>query len=529
LRQVILNANAIAGAQTVDFSVGTGQVTINVSGAALPTITGTLTLDTSTQAGFGGTPIVMLDGNGVAGNGLTLDTGADGSTIRGFVIRNFGTHGIEILAGSDDNVVYDNYVGGLTFTGDDAGGAERNLGPGIRISGSVNTIGSTNPADRNVISRNAVDGVFVNDGDGNLIIGNYVGTNAAGNVAVSNEDGIQVNRGAVTNPTNTRIGGSAPGEGNLISGNLNNGIELNSSGGAASGVIIQGNRIGTDAAGTGPLGNGTSGVHVDAWDGVTIGGTAANAGNTIAFNQGTGFGAGIRSQFNDEVTILGNSIHQNFNNSILGIDLGALGATGNDPGNPDALPQNFPVINWVTVSGGDVTINGTLNSDASQNYRIEFFSNPPGDPNEGRNYLGFVNVATDVNGDASFTVTLTPGVAPALGDRITATATGAGGTGHTSEFSASVAAAPGGGTITGTVFEDVVGDGAVGGDSGVTGVTVHLYRDGGDGLANGVDDVYVGNTTTNGAGVYTFNPAVNANYGSVDPGPSPRAPASTAP
>ena len=231
LRQVILNANAIAGTQTVDFSVGTGQVTINVSGSALPAIDGTLFLDGRTQEGYSGTPLVLIDGNNTVGNGLTLTANADGSTIRGLIIRDFSVYGISIQANSDNNVVYGNYLGGLDFSGNDAGISEGNDGAGLRVDGSGNTIGSATLADRNVISRNAGDGVYVGAGDANVIIGNYIGTNAAGNALAANtDDGVNVYKNGATAATNTRIGGTGAGEGNLISGNLNYGIELAKSG-----------------------------------------------------------------------------------------------------------------------------------------------------------------------------------------------------------------------------------------------------------------------------------------------------------
>ncbi|MEZ6078112.1 MAG: hypothetical protein R3C56_21295 [Pirellulaceae bacterium] len=46
--------------------------------------------------------------------------------------------------------------------------------------------------------------------------------------------------------------------------------------------------------------------------------------------------------------------------------------------------------------------------------------------------------------------------------------------------------------ISGHVYEDVNGDSQLGDAVGVAGVTVYLYQDGGDGIANGSDDVIVG-------------------------------------
>ena len=60
--------------------------------------------------------------------------------------------------------------------------------------------------------------------------------------------------------TGNTIGGTAAGAGNLISGNTGLGIELSS----APGNLIQGNFIGTNAAGTTALGN-----RIDAWRSTT--------------------------------------------------------------------------------------------------------------------------------------------------------------------------------------------------------------------------------------------------------------------
>src|SRR4029450_7526581 len=83
-------------------------------------------------------------------------------------------------------------------------------------------------------------------GGANTIRGNYIGTSITGNSPVANERGI-----GLTGTTGFVIGGSNPGEGNLVSGNTGEGIFIVN----GSGSIIQGNRIGTNAAGTEALSN----------------------------------------------------------------------------------------------------------------------------------------------------------------------------------------------------------------------------------------------------------------------------------
>ena len=63
------------------------------------------------------------------------------------------------------------------------------------------------------------------------------------------------------------------------------GIDITGSG--ASGSVVQGNFIGTDANGAN-LGNTGDGVTIDNASNNTIGGTASGAGNMIAFNTGAG-------------------------------------------------------------------------------------------------------------------------------------------------------------------------------------------------------------------------------------------------
>jgi titin len=84
-------------------------------------------------------------------------------------------------------------------------------------------------------------------------------------------------------------------------------------------------------------------------------------------------------------------------------------------------------------SGGETTIQGTLDSMPNETFKIRFFSNPTGDPLEGKKYIGAKSVTTDASGDGSFT--FKPDNQVPAGQTITATAT-RNSTGDTSEFSA---------------------------------------------------------------------------------------------
>ena len=150
-------------------------------------------------------------------------------------------------------------------------------------------------------------------------------------------------------------------------------------------------------------------------------------------------------------TIRGNSIYGNATangatfHSPLGLDLGngpgfaQGGFTPNDLGDADPGPnsnQNFPLIKSVDVGASTTTVHGFLNSAASTQFTIDFYSNDgcvgrPQDFLEGRTYLGADTVTTDGSGNVNFDTVLP--VAIAAGDKITATATDP--SGNTSEFS----------------------------------------------------------------------------------------------
>src|SRR5262249_54241159 len=95
--------------------------------------------------------------------------------------------------------------------------------------------------------------------------------------------GFVVNGIQLSQASANTIGGSAAGAGNLISGNSEYGLYTF----ASPDTVIQGNLIGTDATGAGPLGNGFGGL-VIVNSGAQVGGSTAAAGNTISANKGPG-------------------------------------------------------------------------------------------------------------------------------------------------------------------------------------------------------------------------------------------------
>jgi uncharacterized delta-60 repeat protein len=206
------------------------------------------------------------------------------------------------------------------------------------------------------------------------------------------------------------------------------------SGAKAKANLVQGNFIGVNKGGTAALKNRSYGVCISGASGNTIGGTAAGAGNLISGNGS----AGVYVASGVGNSILANAIH---GNGGLGIDLGKLGVTPNDSKDSDTGAnnlQNFPVITKVTVSGGTTTISGTLKGMPNTVARLEFYSNVSADPGgygEGRTFFARLeNVRTDGSGNASFSLRLSRDLS---GSTISATATDSGGS--TSEFSKAVA------------------------------------------------------------------------------------------
>jgi titin len=124
-------------------------------------------------------------------------------------------------------------------------------------------------------------------------------------VAIGNSgNGVTINQGA----DNNTIGGTAPFEGNVISANGRNGVNINSAG--TTGNTVAGNIIGADATGTVDLGNTLSGISIaNGAKGTTVGGTTADAANLISGNTKHGIaltGAGTTGN-----SIIGNLIGTN--------------------------------------------------------------------------------------------------------------------------------------------------------------------------------------------------------------------------
>jgi hypothetical protein len=385
------------------------------------------------------------------------------------------TNGGVIVGGTESgagNLISGNnrgVIGGGDFTvlgnriGTNAGGTTAiPNGTGIGVFGA-GIIGGTTAGARNLISGNGW-GILVG-GSGTVVQGNWIGTNAAGTAAVANDVGVFITA-CCTSTNDNRIGGSAAGAGNVISGNR---IGLRLEPGSANpqqtgnNNVIQGNRIGTRADGKTALPNTDGAVLIQPQTGASaagnrVGGLVSGAGNVIAFNGGPGVEIGGDATTSQN-SVRGNSIRAN---DGLGIDLEpnlVKGVTPNDDDDPDTGPnglQNFPGISQATSGPGGTGVFGTLESTPNAGFVLDFYASDAKDPSgsgEGAVYLGDISVITDGGGGAAFGVTF-PSV---KGNFVTATATS--GSGDTSEFSvAGAIVGPGGFRFSSTTYS--VGEGA---------------------------------------------------------------------
>jgi hypothetical protein len=222
-----------------------------------------------------------VTGTQAIGNGQT-GTGHGVFLFRTGAFNRIGTDSNGIADAAERNIISGNLGDGVAihdaastivtgnYIGTDVTGL-LDLGNALNgISGGEETtrVGGTLSSDRNVISANDRAGI---SGAAGTIQGNYIGTDATGMAALGNSTGI------ILTTTNTVIGGTTPGAGNLISGN-DIGIDCYHNN---TGTAIEGNLIGTDVTGTIGIGHLNESIFVRS-SGLRIGGTVPEARNIIA-------------------------------------------------------------------------------------------------------------------------------------------------------------------------------------------------------------------------------------------------------
>ncbi len=224
--------------------------------------------------GFGGIGNQLL--------GIYLSGGANHNVIggpttgeRNIISDNIG-YGV-VLNGANSNFISGNYIG----TSPD-GGSARGNNIGIYLLGlsSGNVIGGDTSVFGNIISGNT-SGIAL-FADTNTIRGNIIGLAADGITPLPNQNGI-----TVMGSHNT-IGGTLPAHRNVISGNLDRGLEISGLAVDASNNVISGNYIGTDSGGRIAVGNQTGLFLGPRAANNLIGGDTADSANVISGNQFVG-------------------------------------------------------------------------------------------------------------------------------------------------------------------------------------------------------------------------------------------------
>jgi titin len=292
----------------------------------------------------GGVTFASGSNNQVQGNRIGVDaTGTIALGNQNGVLIGLSAGSVVIggTAASAENLISGNQIGiavessGASILGNKIGTDVTGLRPlgnniGVVCDGPDNTVGGTESGAGNLISGNNFFGIELNNRR-NHVEGNLIGTDGSGAQAVPNRTGVYINA-----TSDNVIGGTAPGAGNVLSGNTDQGVEIFNPIGATNNRV-QGNYIGTDVTGTEALGNGRYGVYVsrlDAPSTVLIGGTDPGARNVISAN--TFSGILVVSAFRDSSAFV--------QGNYIGTDVTGTQALGNGTG---------------VEAGSDVTIGGT--------------------------------------------------------------------------------------------------------------------------------------------------------------------------
>ncbi|UCF36193.1 MAG: CSLREA domain-containing protein, partial [Acidobacteriota bacterium] len=266
LRAAIEEANVDPGLDEITFTAGIGTLSPQLS---LPAIKSAVILDGLSER----QDKVEIDGSGLRADtfGGVIDLRGGSSVVFGLVINRSPRPGISLRSGG--------HTVEECFIGTDRSGTVplENSANGITVYSSDNILRG------NVLSGNRGDGIELNSSatfsgvkaiaDRNLIVGNWIGTDSSGTIAIPNGQGIEI-RGI-----DNQIGGSDSESRNIISGNRSIGVFIS----GFSGNKIQGNLIGLDASASQVLGNGENGIEVSG-EGHLIGGLETGQGNVIGGN-----------------------------------------------------------------------------------------------------------------------------------------------------------------------------------------------------------------------------------------------------
>src|ERR1051325_1159955 len=255
LRQAILDSdnNGSGSVDTITFNIaGSGVKTIHLA-SSLPPIFTPVRIDGYTQPGaspntlaVGDNAVVLIELDG--SNGIfPIQVTAPDCTIKGQVINRATSSGIGSAIGiSGANTKIEGNFIGTDATGTIALGNDK----GIFVTNALNiTIGGLDPAARNIVSGSKQGGIFIgNATNSNIKVqGNYIGTDLSGTKDLGNAYGVYL-----SDCSGVTIGGSTGLARNVISGNDGHGVWISQN---ATSTAVQGNYIGVQSDGAGPLAN----------------------------------------------------------------------------------------------------------------------------------------------------------------------------------------------------------------------------------------------------------------------------------
>jgi len=261
-----------------------GVFNIHLTGMLPPLVSNGMVIDGSTQPGFSGKPLIVIDGSQILPETYTSDTGllvySSSNQVKDISFSGFVWNGLTFEYPYATN----NTVAGCWLGVDSTGtNPAPNAYQGILVvnGSSYNTFGPSN-----VISGNSQYGIFVagTNTAGNTIKGNFIGTDPSGKIAVPNtKSGIDISGASVGNI----VGGTNAAARNILSGNIEYGIWLSDTN--TTGNIIEGNYIGTDVTGSNAIPNQLSGMFIGGGTSSnTIGGSSVGARNVLSGNDGYG-------------------------------------------------------------------------------------------------------------------------------------------------------------------------------------------------------------------------------------------------
>lgn len=286
-----------------NYNAETGTFTINVL-SELPYLimAGNINIDATTQtSNIGDTnpygPEIVLDGGSLNLQSCFRIASANNS-IKGFAIGGF-QYAI-LFFGANGGLVSNCNIG-INAIGTEAFQNPNTYGIGIS-GGSYGNFDlgyakNINITD-NIISGNTIAGIALIGVGNNTITSNRIGTDITGTISVPNNQGIYISSASHDNT----IGGTTENMRNILSGNTNAAIVIESSGSRNN--IVSGNYIGTDITGSNPLSNHYGIIVMTNANANRIGGTTPAERNIISAN--TEIGIYIESA--DSNVVCGNYI-----------------------------------------------------------------------------------------------------------------------------------------------------------------------------------------------------------------------------